>query len=168
MSTTLSTTDRRYLDRLAVHLRLLHVPGDRIGEILAEAEAHAAESGESLREAFGDPRSYACRWAPCPPPWRWRGIIPALVGGAGWFTLTCGATAVAMHQRLPVVGLPAWTLLVVGAVLAVGWAATAPLDRIRDPRTGAHRGRSRTTVVLLALAMCAAIAAAGGIGAALH
>jgi hypothetical protein len=168
MSTTLSTADRHYLDRLAMHLRLLHVPGDRIGEILAEAEAHAAESGEPLAEAFGDPRSYACRWAPCPPPRHWRSIVPGLVGGTGWFTQTYGATGLAMHQRLPLVGLPAWALLVVGAALSVGWAAFAPLNRIRDPRTGAHRGRSRTTVVLLAAAMCAFIAGAGAIGAALH
>jgi hypothetical protein len=166
VGTAPNAADRRYLDRLATHLRLLHVPGDRIGEILAEAEAHAAESGEPLAEAFGDPRSYACRWAPNPPPSPWRRAVPGLVGCAGWFVLTLGATALGMRQ--PLGGLPAWALIPLGAALVVGWAAFAPLIRIRDPRTGALRGRTRTTVVLLVLVMCAFIVGWGAIGAALH
>jgi hypothetical protein len=166
MGTALDAADRRYLSHLATHLKLLHVPGDRIGEILAEAEAHAAESGEPLREAFGDPRDYACRWAPSPPAARWRRAVPGLVGGAGWFVLTLGATALGMHR--PLAGLPASALIPLGAALVVGWAAFAPLTRIRDPRTGALRGRSRTTVVLLVLGMCAFIVGWGAIGAALH
>lgn len=169
MSTAPSRADRRYLDHLAMHLQLWHVPGDRIGEILAEAEAHATESGESLHEAFGAPRTYALQWAPSrlPAPRR-RSVVGALVGAAGGFASTFGATGLAMDQRLPLVGLPTWTLILVGTALSVGWAATAPLDRIRDPRTGAARGLSRTAIVLIALTMSAVVAGAGAIGAVLR
>jgi hypothetical protein len=164
VTTAPSPADRRYLDRLATHLRLRQVPGDRIGEILAEAQAHAAESGEPLAEAFGDPRSYACRWAPDPP--RRRRVVPGLVGAAGWAVLTLGATALGV--RRPLLGLPAWALVALGAALVLGWAARAPLTRIRDPRTGALSGRSRASVVLVALGTAAAVVGWGAIGAALH
>lgn len=48
-----------YRDKLLVALRLREVPGDRIGEVLAEVEAHVAETGEDPTEAFGPPRRYA-------------------------------------------------------------------------------------------------------------
>lgn len=48
-----------YRDKLLVALRLREVPGDRIGEVLAEVEAHVAETGEDPVEAFGTPRRYA-------------------------------------------------------------------------------------------------------------
>jgi hypothetical protein len=169
MSTTQGKADRRYLDHLAAHLKLLDVPGERIGEILAEAEAHAAESGESLSEAFGDPKTYARQWAGCPKPsLQWRSVGTAMIGCTGGLALSLGATGLAMDQRLPLVGWPTWTLLVLGTALSVGWAAVAPLHRIRDPRTGALSGRSRTAVVLIGLLVCALIAGAGALGAALR
>ena len=164
MSTT-SRDDRRYLDELAVHLQLWSVPGERIGEILAEAEAHAAESGESLRGAFGDPKEYALQWAAAQPPRRrnWLRIAGYLLWGASAAVLTFGATGLAMGQD----GLD-WLLIVLGTLSCLGSAAFTPLDRIRDPRTGTHRGWSRTTTVLLALGMCVIIAGAGLVGAMLR
>jgi hypothetical protein len=38
-----------YLDNLTVQLRLLDVPGDRIGQILAEVETHVADTVVDLR-----------------------------------------------------------------------------------------------------------------------
>ena len=42
-----------------VELRLRGIAGHHIGAALAEVEAHCAESGESARDAFGDPVAYA-------------------------------------------------------------------------------------------------------------
>lgn len=55
---------KAYLDTLSIRLRMLDVPGTRIGEILAEVEAHVATTGEPPQEAFGPPAEYARQWAP--------------------------------------------------------------------------------------------------------
>ena len=52
---TTRTDDQRYLTELTYALQLQKLSGARIGEILAEVEVHVAQSGESARNAFGDP-----------------------------------------------------------------------------------------------------------------
>lgn len=44
---------------LLLELRLRGVAGTKIGAVLAEVEAHCADSGETARDAFGDPVAYA-------------------------------------------------------------------------------------------------------------
>ncbi|MDR1808584.1 MAG: hypothetical protein LBR33_11855 [Propionibacteriaceae bacterium] len=51
--------DPEWASAFLIELRLQEVPGDRIGDALAEVEAHVAESGETAAEAFGDPAEYA-------------------------------------------------------------------------------------------------------------
>lgn len=51
--------DKTWRDSFIIELRLLDVPGDRIGDELMTVETHVGESGESAPEAFGDPRAYA-------------------------------------------------------------------------------------------------------------
>lgn len=51
--------DERWAEALLVELRLLGVPGERIGHVLAEVESHVVDSGESAQDAFGDAVSYA-------------------------------------------------------------------------------------------------------------
>lgn len=53
------SVDRAWRDDFIVELRLLSVPGDRIGDALMTVETHVAESGESAQEAFGDAKAYA-------------------------------------------------------------------------------------------------------------
>jgi hypothetical protein len=50
-----------YVDRLVLALRMRDVPGERIGQVIAEVEAHVAESGEAPSEAFGSAEEYADR-----------------------------------------------------------------------------------------------------------
>lgn len=52
-----------YLDNLLIQLRLLDVPGDRIGQILAEVETHVADTGLDPVVAFRSPRDYAATYA---------------------------------------------------------------------------------------------------------
>jgi hypothetical protein len=163
---TLGKADRRYLDELTVHLQLDRVPGDRIGEILAEAEAHAAATGEPLREAFGDPKEYAAQWA-APRPRRWwaRAVVFGILGGLFSGLLTVGAHALAAGpENLPFdLPLPPWALLVVGTLGVVGIAAVLPINVIRDPRTGARTGWGRPALVLLGLGLSVLIIAAGAL-----
>ncbi|GAA2781011.1 HAAS signaling domain-containing protein [Saccharopolyspora taberi] len=57
------TLEKKYRDELLVALRLHDISGARVGEVLAEVEAHVAETGEDPAEAFGSPREYAARVA---------------------------------------------------------------------------------------------------------
>ena len=69
MTTGETSTD--YTRRLILALRLKDVPGDRIGEIVAEVESHVADTGEDPVEAFGTPRAYAASLVDehRPDPW---------------------------------------------------------------------------------------------------
>ncbi|GAB3684227.1 HAAS signaling domain-containing protein [Saccharopolyspora tripterygii] len=49
----------KYTDDLHRALRFHEISGDRTGEVLAEVEAHVAETGEDPVDAFGKPRDYA-------------------------------------------------------------------------------------------------------------
>jgi len=59
-----SGTAEAWQQELVLALRLRDVPGRRIGEVLAEVEAHCADSGQSPAEAFGDPQAYAAQATP--------------------------------------------------------------------------------------------------------
>ncbi|MBQ0925069.1 HAAS signaling domain-containing protein [Saccharopolyspora endophytica] len=48
-----------YTDDLHKALRFHEISGERMGEVLAEVEAHVAETGEDPVDAFGRPRDYA-------------------------------------------------------------------------------------------------------------
>jgi hypothetical protein len=48
-----------YTDDLHKALRFHEISGERMGEVLAEVEAHVAETGEDPVDAFGKPRDYA-------------------------------------------------------------------------------------------------------------
>jgi hypothetical protein len=50
-----------YVNHLALALRMRDVPGERIGHVIAEVEAHVAESRETPVEAFGSAEEYADR-----------------------------------------------------------------------------------------------------------
>jgi hypothetical protein len=50
-----------YVNRLVLALRMRDVPGERIGQVVAEVEAHVAESREAPTEAFGTAEEYADR-----------------------------------------------------------------------------------------------------------
>lgn len=57
------TLDRKYRDELLLALRLRDISGARVGEVLAEVEAHVAETGEDPVAAFGPPKEYAAKVA---------------------------------------------------------------------------------------------------------
>lgn len=69
--------DVRWAEALLMELRLLGVPGDRIGQVLTEVESHVVDSGESAQEAFGDAVPYARSLALAPAPEQSCGAIAA-------------------------------------------------------------------------------------------
>ncbi len=50
---------KAYETELVMALRVQRVPGERIGEVVAEVQAHVADSGEDPTVAFGPAQQYA-------------------------------------------------------------------------------------------------------------
>jgi hypothetical protein len=154
-----------YREELILALRHHEVPGERIGEVLAEVETHVAESGVGPRDAFGPPQEYAAQLAQVYPragesvP-RWRRVLGGVVlpGLIGLLTAeSVWALATGQDLRPQALHVPGWAGLVGVVVLAaIGWWLQ-PLraDLIRDPRTGAEASGIPRWVMWVAVAMMA-------------
>lgn len=145
------TAEQTYREQLTYHLRMRDLPGDRIGEALAEVEAHTAETGEDPQEAFGPAKQYAREVAAAVGVTRgsWRldpgTIVSALVIGAlSWIStmLLAGGILALAGSGDPDWGLSArWELSlgVVGAAVTTAVVTVVSYrrdDPVRDPRTG--------------------------------
>jgi len=131
------TADKRYLSDLTTALRLRKISGARIGEIIAEVEVHAAESGQSAQEAFGPAKEYARQFDPTAAEAngrRWGGgaFIGVLTAALGGWLLAGGVTA-GMRGETEL-GLPGWWAGALGAVILLGTFCFVPIDAIIDPR----------------------------------
>lgn len=139
-----------YRDKLLTALRLREVPGERIGEVLAEVEAHVAETGEDPREAFGTPREYAeqvRRATGGRRPWSLSGptALSSAFIGVGAFvatSLTIGGVVDLLGDGGERFGLGPTGRLVLGLLLAalvITYLVRYTLrvdDPVVDPRTG--------------------------------
>ncbi|GAB47826.1 hypothetical protein [Mobilicoccus pelagius] len=122
------TDTRRWIDDMVVELRLRDVKGAAIGDAVASVESHCADSSETPREAFGDPREYAASLT-FPQEDRtgdtireWATVMAPVVVGLAGFSLTTGAvTALLEGEGVPVTwgGIAAAVFLVVAVALLV-------------------------------------------------
>lgn len=83
-----------WAEALLLELRLSGVAGHQIGATLAEIEAHCADSGQTARDAFGDPTSYAAALdLPAAPDQKvsLREELPSVGSGLAGMLLTLGA-----------------------------------------------------------------------------
>lgn len=112
-----------WAEALVLELRLRDVPGDVIGDVLAEVESHVVDSRSPAHVAFGDPVAYAAlvaETAARPEPVDVRTTVSSAVGGTalvvvvdaavGWwrddtFDLTGGTLALALGITLVVAAL---------------------------------------------------------------
>lgn len=111
--------DPAWSEELVLEARLRDVPGDRIGDALAEIDAHCRDSGEPAHVAFGDPAAYARTLAetfPTPRPRWWPHLAPLAVEIVGMTTVI---TAVGEIARGGDVTLT-WGLVAMLAVVAAG------------------------------------------------
>lgn len=155
MGSVLNSTDQAWCDDLLLRLRMLSVPGPRIGEVLAEVQSHVAETGEPPREAFGTPREYADQvaqalgvtpvrgWALLRQELRWRDLLLAVVCGVAGFSLADGLWSLGAGAATTA-GLPTW-LVCLGAALVLGGCTARfvlnarhdpDADPVVDPRNG--------------------------------
>ncbi|NYI41003.1 hypothetical protein [Demequina lutea] len=132
------TAVETYTKELIYELRLRDIPGDVIGDAVAQVESHIADTGEDPADAFGSPPDYAATFGePKPLAHLW----PRLV--AGWLTgfalsgvIIDGVFALIRGDRTawgidPVVAIVAGSLGLVTFFAAITflWG-----DRIKDPR----------------------------------
>jgi hypothetical protein len=135
----MTTGTSTYRRQLMLALRSRHVPGDRIGEIVAEVESHVADTGEDPVEAFGPPRRYAEAVAPAARGSRLVFLALTSSGAAvGWLIASSVVALVEGEAKGLPAGLPAWVALVLAVLLWVPAMAVTMRrsERVRDPRTG--------------------------------
>ncbi|MBN1094265.1 hypothetical protein JKP75_17945 [Blastococcus sp. TML/M2B] len=126
-----------YRGDLILALRMRDIPGDRIGEIVAEVESHVADSGEDPREAFGPPQEYAASVSGrARTRWSRADVLVAVGSLVGGWSLATGLLGLMGGD--PVGPLPTWALL--GVAVVVLAPTLGHLRRsaspARDPRTG--------------------------------
>lgn len=131
------TTIADYRQSLILALRLKDVPGDRIGELVAEVESHVADTGEDPMAAFGPAKDYASTAAAGHrrTPWWQLTVIAVLAGTAGGL-LAQGLLAILLAQQ--VWGQSGWLWLALGLLVGVPVAVHVQRSSswVRDPRTG--------------------------------
>lgn len=127
-----------YVNRLVVALRMRDVPGERIGQVVAEVEAHVAESREAPVEAFGPAEEYADRVSSAlarPETKRHRQALRGML--IGWPTtlaamlIADGAAGLAFGQRIE---LTAGKLLLFGLLPPAAVALIQLIGRQERPR----------------------------------
>jgi hypothetical protein len=97
-----------YLRRLRTELHARGVPSERIGEVLAEVDAHVSDAGDDPATAFGPPDRYAARIAeeigatPQPPPPAARRILTGAAASAGTLLAVEGVVGLIRHHPAPV------------------------------------------------------------------
>lgn len=109
-------------DRFLLELRLREVSGPRIGDLLAEVDAHCADSGEDPQHAFGDPAGYAravAGQARPTPPWLVGLLALGVVAGVAGVLSGVAALAQGGPAELTAGNLLAVLVAAGGAVLAV-------------------------------------------------
>ncbi len=138
----MKNTMNTYENQLILALRMRSVPGDKIGHIVAEVQAHVAQSGEDPEAAFGAPAEYAKQFSRGARGAFNRGSflgLPLILGGS--FAFAQSVFALVMADE--VLGLPSFAVLVlavalvvVGVYFQVGTLDPRKADPVIDPRNG--------------------------------
>jgi hypothetical protein len=145
-----------YLRHLQLALRAHEVPGPRIGEVMAEVEAHVAESGERPDEAFGPAEEYAATIAatigeaPPPPETAAQRRKSAAVRWLSTYALAFGVMLLAATLGSPAELTPGWLVV----TLLLPPAAEFVVSRLL------HRGIALMRLWLIVAATAAGMLAA--------
>lgn len=132
------TAVKPYTEQLIYELRLRDVPGDVIGDAVAQVESHLADTGEDPTEAFGSPADYAATFGePAPLVHLWpRLLVSGLVGFALASVILKGVFALIRGDGTAW-GLDPVVAVVAGALGLIAFFVTITFlwaDRIKDPR----------------------------------
>lgn len=150
--------DPRWVDAFVLEARLRDVPGDRIGDALAEVGAHCRDSGEPADVGFGDPTAYARAVAetfPTPRPSWLPHLAPLVVEITGMVVVITAVGELARGRDVTVT----WGLLAMLAVLVAGCGVVALLGGrlleliVRRPVVAAVGLGAAATAVLVPAAL---------------
>lgn len=128
--------EAEWAEAVLLELRLQGVRGDRIGEVLAEVDAHCVDSGLPAADAFGDPVAYARSLElPAEEDLSPRGLVGVVVPGAlqvlGMLATVWGVGAWADGEPLSfTVGLLASLAIVLALAVSLVWTADAVLRAV--------------------------------------
>lgn len=130
----------QYIPRLVGELRRRGVPGEVVGDVVAQVESHLAEAGGDPVSSFGSPAEYAAAIAETVPRrHRWGTYVMHGVVGAV-LAAVCAAAIVGLARgEARTFGLDSTIVLVVGvgALVVYGIALIITMRRrVRDPRKG--------------------------------
>lgn len=146
-----------WADAFVVELRLRDVPGDAIGDALAEVETHVVDAGTSAGEAFGDPTRYAVQIAETaarPEADDRRAMVPIALGGAALVVTMDGVVAWSGDGTVDVTG---GTVVLVVAMLTVPFV----LQRHGTPLLRHLLASSFWRIWLLSMAVVGALVGVG-------
>lgn len=135
-------TIEKYTQQLMFALRLRDVPGEVIGDAIAQVESHIAETGEDPVAAFGPAREYAASFAGKTTParrWPWY-IVNWLVGFLFGCVLIIGVFGQVRGEEV-FWGFHPTIAIVVGAVGLVGYFVMIVViwgERVKDPRKASN------------------------------
>lgn len=135
-------TVEKYTQQLMFALRLRDVPGEVIGDAIAQVESHIAETGEDPVAAFGPAREYAASFAGKTAParrWPWY-VVNWLVGFLFGCILIIGVFGQVRGEEV-FWGLHPIIAIVVGAVGLVGYFVMIVViwgERVKDPREASN------------------------------
>lgn len=124
-------------------LRTRGLPGSRIGELVAEVEAHCRDSGESPEHAFGQPAAYAAIAAQDLRPPAWRTALVSLSASVALMAATAGALGLSSGVATVTAGMAAVVALVPALGLSLAHTGTQ----------GRHEGLARALPQSAVLAM---------------
>ena len=127
-----------YTEQLIYELRLRDIPGNVIGDAVAQGESHTADTGEDPVDTFGTPADYAATFGgPKPPVRLWpRVVVSWLIGFALGSLILRGVFAL-IHGEGTAWGLDPVLAIVVGILGTVAFFVTITslrTDRVKDPR----------------------------------
>lgn len=157
------TSLKDYTQALITQLRLRHVPGPVIGQVVAEVESHVRETGEDPIEAFGQPGSYSAQFAGRRRPvgrWGWLSLddVTLTMAMVGAFVLLHGVLNLGDTVDVTT-SIASWVALVVTYALVVGRIDNAVADRETRTINAARRAPgTRAASWLKFLAMFATLA----------
>jgi len=146
-TSSVTTTTRKYRRDLVMWLQLRDVDGARIGQIVAEVESHVAESGESPEVAFGPAKAYAAQFGDTRDRWkvRPRSVATTLAAAAGGWFLADGFFTMLVGEDDA--GIPAWLVMLAGALVLVAVFLVVPDNSVIDPRRGGRPRHTRTVLL---------------------
>ncbi len=131
-----------YTEQLIYELRLRDIPGNVIGDTVAQVESRIADTGEDPVDAFGTPGDYAATFGATvgqsrPPVRLWPRVVASWLVGFALGSLILRGVFALIHGEGTAWGLDPVLAISIGIVGTVACFVTIRalwMDQVKDPR----------------------------------